>query len=295
MSTTPTVSADASNKQQQQAYNTDTFPSSSSTRNQQVQAQQQQQPFDILSIMWMNNGNAGNLSAGISDMAAGGLSLMPSSSDQMAMYRGSNNLPSTNNDPSQNNVQLSFDTSLLFLAPSADISSNSGPHSGKQKPKPKKRRRKPQKPGKTAKQHDRHFVIHNYHDHGQDTEEETLAFLDLQKKEQEAEMQAAAALDNTVHRRKGGVAVSFPAKLHAILDQVDADGLSHVISWQPHGRCFLIRDVKLFSEHVMPLYFRQTKLTSFQRQLNLYGFNRLTRGPDAGGKSTMFFRLIACA
>eukprot|EP00593_Proboscia_inermis_P014590 CAMPEP_0171326616 /NCGR_PEP_ID=MMETSP0816-20121228/117567_1 /TAXON_ID=420281 /ORGANISM="Proboscia inermis, Strain CCAP1064/1" /LENGTH=568 /DNA_ID=CAMNT_0011826135 /DNA_START=138 /DNA_END=1844 /DNA_ORIENTATION=+ len=33
----------------------------------------------------------------------------------------------------------------------------------------------------------------------------------------------------------------------------------------------------------MPKYFKQSKFTSFQRQLNLYGFNRLTRGNDAGG------------
>lgn len=126
-----------------------------------------------------------------------------------------------------------------------------------------KRRRKPQKPGKTAKQNDRHFVIHNYHDHADDVDDDDV--------EQSGE------------RRRGGVSVSFPQKMHSVLGEVERDGLAHVIAWQHHGRCFVIHKPKEFTEHVMPHYFRQTKLTSFQRQLNLYGFNRITRGPDAGG------------
>jgi hypothetical protein len=45
----------------------------------------------------------------------------------------------------------------------------------------------------------------------------------------------------------------------------------------------VIHKPKEFADLVMPGYFRQTKLTSFQRQLNLYGFNRVTRGHDHGG------------
>jgi hypothetical protein len=125
-----------------------------------------------------------------------------------------------------------------------------------------KRLRKSQKPGKTAKLHDRHFVVHNYHDHGEEEGECDL---------------------NDEDRRRGGVSIAFPLRLHAVLDQVEVDGLSHIVSWQPHGRCFAIHKPKEFVDRVMPIYFRQTKLTSFQRQLNLYGFARLTRGPDAGG------------
>lgn len=33
----------------------------------------------------------------------------------------------------------------------------------------------------------------------------------------------------------------------------------------------------------MTNFFRQTRVQSFQRQLNLYGFKRITRGPDTGG------------
>lgn len=133
------------------------------------------------------------------------------------------------------------------------------------KPRPK-RRRKPQKPGKTAKLNDRHFVVHNYHDHSNDHDDEN-------------------DVEEEPHRRRGGVSIAFPIKLHAVLDQVEADGLAHVISWQPHGRAFVVHKPKEFTDHVMPKYFRQSKLTSFQRQLNLYGFSRLTRGNDAGGKS----------
>ena len=108
-------------------------------------------------------------------------------------------------------------------------------HLNGDKPRPK-RRRKPQKPGKTAKMNDRHFVIHNYHDHAMDSEED---FGDDHHEEEHS-------------RRKGGVAVAFPLKLHAILDQVERDGLAHVISWQSHGRCFLIHQPKEFVNHVMP-------------------------------------------
>ena len=96
-----------------------------------------------------------------------------------------------------------------------------------------KRRRKPQKPGKTAKMNDRHFVVHNYHDHSNDPCEETV-------------------VEEAPQRRRGGVAVPFPVKLHAVLDQVEADGLAHVISWQPHGRCFVIHKPKEFVDNVMP-------------------------------------------
>jgi hypothetical protein len=46
---------------------------------------------------------------------------------------------------------------------------------------------------------------------------------------------------------------NFPERLHYLLGEMEKDGLQHVASWQPHGRCFLIHDQKYFAEKILPL------------------------------------------
>lgn len=58
--------------------------------------------------------------------------------------------------------------------------------------------------------------------------------------------------------------------------------LAGIVSWQPHGRCFVVQDTPAFAKEVLPSFFQQRKYASFQRQLNLYGFSRITKGADRG-------------
>lgn len=75
---------------------------------------------------------------------------------------------------------------------------------------------------------------------------------------------------------------NFPARLHYMLQELEKDGLEHIISWRPHGRAFIVSDQEAFAKEILPLWFRQSKYSSFQRQLNLYGFKRITSGTDKG-------------
>ena len=81
----------------------------------------------------------------------------------------------------------------------------------------------------------------------------------------------------------GGENVPFPLKLFQMLESIDlfSPELSHIVSWQPHGRCFRVHDVGMFRKHVLRKFFKHTHYTSFRCQLNLWGFTRLTeKGPD---------------
>ncbi|GFH58405.1 hypothetical protein CTEN210_14881 [Chaetoceros tenuissimus] len=84
---------------------------------------------------------------------------------------------------------------------------------------------------------------------------------------------------------KGGVKVPFPVVLYNMLEHIDLKEpqLAKIISWQPHGRCFVTHNPKRFEDEVLPRFFKQKHYASFRRQLNLWGFKRLTQsGPDNG-------------
>lgn len=77
-------------------------------------------------------------------------------------------------------------------------------------------------------------------------------------------------------------AIPFPWKLHRILDDADAKGFNDIISWVPSENGFKVHKTKQFDEEIMPKYFDKTKYKSFQRQLNMWGFDRVGQGPYKG-------------
>ncbi|GKY96794.1 hypothetical protein MPSEU_000638600 [Mayamaea pseudoterrestris] len=82
--------------------------------------------------------------------------------------------------------------------------------------------------------------------------------------------------DGAITLKKDGVQ-NFPMKLHTILSNSE---FSDIISWLPHGRAWRILQHKAFEERVIPLFFRHGRYSSFARQVNGWGFKRISAGPD---------------
>jgi len=74
----------------------------------------------------------------------------------------------------------------------------------------------------------------------------------------------------------------FPVKVYEMLENAEAKQFSHIVSWNSAGTGFMVHDKDHFTKEIVPHYFNLTKYKSFQRQLSLYGFQRVTVGPNKG-------------
>jgi hypothetical protein len=104
--------------------------------------------------------------------------------------------------------------------------------------------------------HTKHFVEHNYHDHSHDPIVLVGDASPAAEEEEEAPIanRSSSKIKQSRRGHRGGVSTPFPEKLHEMLTAIDEDGGedTNVVSWQPHGRCFIVRDPKAFVEDVMP-------------------------------------------
>ncbi|XP_074133831.1 heat shock factor protein 3-like isoform X1 [Sminthopsis crassicaudata] len=68
------------------------------------------------------------------------------------------------------------------------------------------------------------------------------------------------------------VVPGFLAKLWTLVDDSTTDD---VIGWNPSGQSFSILDEQKFSKELLPKYFKHNNISSFIRQLNMYGFRKV--------------------
>jgi HSF-type DNA-binding len=75
----------------------------------------------------------------------------------------------------------------------------------------------------------------------------------------------------------------FPHILFRVLERAGVDCYQHIISWQPHGRCFKVHDRLAFKALLSVLMPDMSQWKSFQQQLRHWGFRRVTNGRDVDG------------
>jgi hypothetical protein len=66
---------------------------------------------------------------------------------------------------------------------------------------------------------------------------------------------------------------AFLAKLWALVNDPSCDDL---IAWDPTGGSFHVYDQARFAREILPRYFKHNNFASFIRQLNMYGFRKMS-------------------
>lgn len=93
----------------------------------------------------------------------------------------------------------------------------------------------------SEKEEEEEDVYHDYANEGLDSSSSSTTSPDM--------------LTTTTTTTKNGTNVeqNFPMKLHYMLNDMESDGLDHIVSWQPHGRAFIVHKPEEFTQKILPL------------------------------------------
>ncbi|ETW86370.1 hypothetical protein HETIRDRAFT_380701 [Heterobasidion irregulare TC 32-1] len=69
----------------------------------------------------------------------------------------------------------------------------------------------------------------------------------------------------------------FVKKLYKMLED---PSFHDVVSWGPHGDCFVVKDMNEFTKSILPRMFKHSNFASFVRQLNKYDFHKVKNTDD---------------
>ncbi|CAH0727318.1 unnamed protein product, partial [Brenthis ino] len=78
------------------------------------------------------------------------------------------------------------------------------------------------------------------------------------------------------------IGASVPAFLGKLWKLVNDSETNHLISWSPGGKTFVIKNQADFAKELLPLYYKHNNMASFIRQLNMYGFHKITSVENGG-------------
>ena len=81
---------------------------------------------------------------------------------------------------------------------------------------------------------------------------------------------------------KGGTNthVNVPMFLLKTYDIVCDPASDEIISWNADGASFVVWQVNMFSDQILPKYFKHNNFSSFIRQLNMYDFHKTRNGAN---------------
>ncbi|KAK9746577.1 HSF-type DNA-binding [Popillia japonica] len=71
-------------------------------------------------------------------------------------------------------------------------------------------------------------------------------------------------------------AVNVPAFLSKLWRMVNDPTTDHLISWGTGGKSFIIQNQAQFWYELLPVYYKHNNMSSFVRQLNMYGFHKMS-------------------